>query len=105
MSDLSQAMWSSQMNNNPDAVVLDVRTAEEISEGIIPSAIHNDIYRGQDFIDDLEALDKEKHYYVYCRSGARSSQACAIMKQLGFVNVFNLLGGFLDWQGDTTFLN
>ena len=50
---------------------------------------------------ELEKLDKTKNYYVYCRSGNRSGQACAIMKNLGFDKAFNLQGGFMNWEGET----
>lgn len=100
MEDLSQEEWASQLENDENAVVLDVRTDAEVADGIIPNAIHIDIYRGQDFIDEVEALDKDKNYYVYCRSGNRSGQACAIMEQLGFENAYNLEGGILEWEGD-----
>ena len=46
-------------------------------------------------------LDKSKNYYVYCRSGGRSAQACAVMTQMcGFENAYNLLGGFMNWEGE-----
>ena len=79
---------------------MDVRTQSEVSEGSIPNALNIDIYQGQDFIFNLEELDKNKNYYVYCRSGSRSAQACAIMNQLGFENAFNLMGGILEWKGE-----
>lgn len=100
MADLSQKDWTEQLHEDNNAVVLDVRTQEEVEEGIIPDALHIDIYRGQDFLDELEKLDKTKNYYVYCRSGNRSGQACAIMDQLGFNNAYNLVGGFMEWEGD-----
>lgn len=100
MADLSQEQWTQQLANSNNAVVLDVRTEEEVDEGVIPSAIHIDIRLGQEFIDKLETLDKDKTYFVYCRSGARSGQACAIMNQLGFSKTFNLLGGITEWEGD-----
>ena len=75
-------------------------TAEEWADGIIPGAVLNDIYTGQGFIYRLEELDKTKNYYVYCKAGARSAQACQIMKQLGFENTYNLLGGIIEWDGD-----
>ncbi|MFI0430954.1 rhodanese-like domain-containing protein [Mariniflexile sp. HMF6888] len=100
MEDLSQEEWASQLKNDKNAVVLDVRTDAEVADGIIPNAIHIDIHKGQDFIDEIEALDKDKNYYVYCRSGNRSGQACAIMDQLGFENAYNLEGGILEWEGD-----
>lgn len=100
MEDLSQEEWASQLENDKNAVVLDVRTDAEVADGIIPNAIHIDIYKGQDFIDEIETLDKDKNYYVYCRSGNRSGQACAIMEQLGFEKAYNLEGGILEWEGD-----
>lgn len=100
MADLSQKDWTKQLEKDNNSVVLDVRTQDEVEEGIIPNAIHIDIYQGQGFIDELEKLDKTKNYYVYCKSGGRSGQACAIMNQLGFNSAYNLKGGFMEWQGD-----
>lgn len=101
MADLSQHDWEEQLENDSNAVILDVRTEEEIEDGIIPNSINIDIYKGQEFIDELEKLDKSKNYYVYCRSGNRSGQACAIMKSVGFENSYNLQGGFMNWEGET----
>ncbi|WP_203257829.1 rhodanese-like domain-containing protein [Hyunsoonleella ulvae] len=100
MEDLTQDEWAEQLANDDNAVVLDVRTDEEVADGIIPNAVHLDIYKGQEFIDAIEALDKSKSYYVYCRSGNRSGQACQIMEELGFEKAFNLEGGMLQWTGD-----
>ncbi|WP_242094903.1 rhodanese-like domain-containing protein [Aestuariivivens sediminicola] len=100
MEDLTHEEWSEQLAKDKKAVIIDVRTDEEVADGIIPNAIHIDIYRGQDFIDALEELDKSKNYYVYCRSGNRSGQACRIMEELGFKHAYNLEGGILEWQGD-----
>ena len=71
---------------------------------MIPNAIHIDIYKGQGFIDELKQLNKNKSYYVYCRSGGRSAQACAVMQQLGFRKTYNLIGGFSQWENETSFL-
>ena len=98
--DLTQEEWTEQLKNESDAVILDVRTDAEVEEGIVPNAKHIDIYKGQGFIDEVEKLDKTKPYYIYCRSGNRSGQACAIMGQLGFENTYNLMGGFNEWDGD-----
>jgi len=98
--DLSQSEWREKLPQDSNAVILDVRTANECQEGIIPNAIQLDIYKGQGFIYELEELDKSKNYYVYCKAGGRSAQACSIMKQLGFDNTFNLLGGFMKWNGE-----
>jgi rhodanese-related sulfurtransferase len=99
---LSQNEWVEQLNASENAVILDVRTEDEVSEGYIPNAINIDIHKGQGFIYEIEALDKSKTYFVYCKSGGRSGQACSIMNQLGFENAYNLLGGFMAWNGETT---
>lgn len=100
MADLSQEEWAAKLDADDNAFVLDVRTEVELEEGYIPNAINLDIYQGQGFIDELEKLDKTKNYYVYCRSGNRSGQACAIMNSIGFDNAFNLAGGFMNWEGE-----
>ena len=51
------------------------------------------------FIKGLEKLDKEKSFFVYCRSGNRSAKACMIMDQMGFSKTYNLLGGMIEWKG------
>lgn len=98
--DLSQEEWEEQLENDDNAFILDVRTPEEVDGGYIPNAINIDIYLGQEFVDELEKLDKDKNYYVYCRSGNRSRQACAIMNSIGIKNAYNLEGGILEWEGD-----
>jgi rhodanese-related sulfurtransferase len=100
MADLSQEEWAEQYSQDENAFLLDVRMLEEVEEGIIPNAVHIDIYGGQEFLNELEKLDKSKNYYVYCRSGNRSGQACAIMQSIGFGNAYNLLGGITEWEGD-----
>lgn len=99
--DLSQEDWVNKLNADENAIILDVRSQEEVEDGYIPNAQNIDIRQGQGFIDDLQKLDNSKNYYVYCRSGARSAQACQIMNQMGFDTTYNLLGGILDWEGET----
>lgn len=100
MTDLSQEEWEEQLENDDNAFILDVRTPEEVDEGYIPNATNVDFYLGQEFLNELEKLDKSKNYYVYCRSGNRSGQACALMLNAGFTNAYNLEGGFMNWEGD-----
>ncbi|WP_252730042.1 rhodanese-like domain-containing protein [Zobellia uliginosa] len=96
---LSQEEWEEQLAKDDNAFVLDVRTPEEIEEGYIPNSTNIDFYLGQDFLNEIEKLDKTKNYYVYCRSGNRSGQACAIMNSVGIENAYNLEGGFMNWNG------
>lgn len=100
MEDLTQEEWVSQLANDDNAIILDVRTEDEVADGVIANAIHIDIYKGEAFIAEIDELDKSKNYYVYCRSGNRSGQACNIMEELGFENAYNLEGGVLEWEGD-----
>lgn len=102
---LAQEVWVDQLKKDDNAVILDVRTEDEFNEGMILGALNIDIYKGQGFIYLIEELDKSKNYYVYCRSGGRSSQACSIMNQMGFDNTYNLLGGMMEWNGEVNFVN
>lgn len=100
MADLSQEDWTSKLAQDSNAFILDVRTPEEVEEGIIPGATNIDIHLGAEFLNQLETLDKSKNYYVYCRSGSRSRQACLLMQQAGFKTALNLEGGFMNWEGE-----
>lgn len=99
---LSQQEWAEKLAADDNAVILDVRTPEECAEGIIPNAINIDIYRGQGFVYAVQELDPSKNFYVYCKAGGRSQQACSIMNELGFENTYNLMGGFMNWEGEKT---
>lgn len=76
--------------------VLDVRTAGEFEAGHIEGAINIDFY-ADDFESQIEALDKNVTYYVYCQSGGRSGQTKNMMAEKGFVEVYNLIGGYGGW--------
>ena len=78
------------------AVLLDVRTPEEYAEGHVPGSVNVPLQS----IDKVASAlaDKTKTVFVYCRSGARSSQAVAFMKQMGYTEVHNI-GGILDYNG------
>ena len=96
---LEQKEWWSQFLNDEHGIIIDVRTEDEFESGKIPGALNIDIYKGQGFIYEIEELDKSKNFYVYCAAGVRSANACGVMQQLGFENVFNLVGGlFLKLQ-------
>jgi rhodanese-related sulfurtransferase len=82
--------------NNPDFVIIDVRTPEEFAEEHIENAINMDYY-SETFRDELNNLDKNKTYLVYCRSGKRSGNALDIMKELNFREAYNI-GGITEWK-------
>ncbi len=80
-----------------DVVVLDVRTPQEVAQGVIPGAVNINLY-DPDFEAKLDQLDKDKTYLVYCRSGHRSSIAAGKMLKKGFGKIYNLQGGYNAWS-------
>ncbi|MFC1992355.1 rhodanese-like domain-containing protein [Chloroflexota bacterium] len=85
--------------NNPDFVILDVRTLTEFADGYIEGAINLD-YRHEFFSDILNLIDKDKTYLVYCHSGGRSRSALDIMEELNFREAYNVLGGIVNWKAE-----
>ncbi len=83
--------------DEPDIVVLDVRTAKEYKAGHIAGGKNIDFYAA-DFENRLSALDKAAPYLLHCKSGGRSSKALKLMERLGFKNIYHLEGGFDAWK-------
>jgi rhodanese-related sulfurtransferase len=77
-------------------LLLDVRTPEECSEGIIAGATLLD-YSAPGFMEGIKKLDRDRPVYVYCASGGRSRQTMTRMKGLGFKEVHDLEGGIGAW--------
>jgi len=88
---------STQMINRDDALILDVRENNEYSEGHIINSLHIPLSGLKTRMNDLEK-HKSKKVIIACRSGHRSSQACANLKKAGFEQVFNLSGGVMAWE-------
>ena len=80
-----------------DALVFDVRTTEEFNLGHIKGSINIDFYDEKLFVDFFEKVNKTKPIYIYCRSGNRSKKSSEILKKIGFVKVYDLLGGYKNW--------
>jgi rhodanese-related sulfurtransferase len=100
MSDIDQNKWRSQLESEEDCLIIDVRTSEEFEQLRLPNSINIDFYNPQDFMQELEKLDKNKIYYIYCRTGSRSANTCELMKEIGFAKTYNLLGGITEWEGE-----
>jgi len=86
-----------QLLNHEDSVMLDVREDSEYKDGHIIDAVHIPLGKLDQRIAELEKF-REKSIIVSCRSGHRSSNACAKLRKDGFETVYNLKGGVMAWQ-------
>ena len=84
---------------NDKVMVIDLRTQEEFKDGKIRSSLNID-FQKREFIDNLNKLDKEKPYIIYCMSGNRSLKASHVMKSLGFKMIYHYKKGYKDWIKD-----
>jgi rhodanese-related sulfurtransferase len=75
-------------------VLLDIRSAGELAQGVLPDADHMPMHTIPLRINELP---KDRDVILYCHSGARSYHACAYLAQQGYDNVINLRGGILGW--------
>lgn len=80
------------------ALLVDVRTAGEFAEGHVKGSVNIPLTTVQ---AQLEKFENRKNIVVFCRSGARSSQAKAILEQNGITNVVN--GG--TWMDVNQYVN
>lgn len=87
-----------RLMNNDDTVVIDVRETKEFSESHIKGATHVPMTEIKTRLAELEKY-KDRPVLTYCRSGSRSNYACRVLKKAGFVQVNNLSGGVIGWQG------
>ena len=97
---LSNEDWISKMSEYP-GIILDVRTKEEYDQGYIDGANLVDVSDAS-FIENMSKLsiDKNTPIYLYCRSGSRSKKAMTILKNDGFVEIYEMNGGILGWQDE-----
>lgn len=80
-----------------DVQLVDVRTAREFNQGHIEGAINIDFYSGK-FTAEFNKLMKDKAVYVYCRSGKRSRHSANKLIALGFMEIYDLQGGILNYH-------
>jgi rhodanese-related sulfurtransferase len=85
------------IRSNQGLTLIDVRTPEEHEEGHIEGSVVYNV-RADDFAERIDSLDKNETYLIYCRSGSRSQRAIDKMTELGFMDLYMLNGGYLDWS-------
>jgi thioredoxin len=94
---ISPKEFAEKIKTSDHPQILDVRTPDEFESDHIENA-KNVNWNGADFETKAAALDKSKPVFVYCLSGGRSKKAAAKLSELGFTNVYELDGGFLNWN-------
>lgn len=93
---LSSAEFAAKLKQVASPIILDVRTPGEFREGFIAGARNMD-FHASNFLDQINSLDKNTAYFVYCLSGARSQAAANEMRKRGFKEVYDMKGGLLEW--------
>jgi rhodanese-related sulfurtransferase len=96
---LPPKVFAEKLKASPDAIILDVRTSEELQSGYLEGARNVD-FNSDGFKDSLNTFDREKEYFVYCASGKRSGKAMEMMKAMGFQKVSALDGGLRMWNAN-----
>lgn len=94
---LNPEEFLTQIKNDTQSIIIDVRTKMEFEQGHIPNAKLIDIYHPT-FTKEILELNNNKSYYLYCRSGSRSYHAGLFMIENNFTKVYNLRNGILDWH-------
>ena len=96
--DLENHQMVKLLEDNP-GVLLDIRTPEEVSKGFLKNASFINFY-DENFLQKASWVKKNQPIYVYCHAGGRSSKAAEMLIELGFREVYNLVGGYSKWVED-----
>ena len=86
-----------EMLDSGEVRVLDVRTAEEVAQGVLPGALHIPVEEIEERFRELPADGRKT--LVYCAGGVRSVYACEFLTSEGYTNLYNLEGGLMTWNG------
>lgn len=94
---LKPNLFKIKLDNDTNVILLDIRTPKELAEnGNIAGAKNYDFY-AENFKSHIDAIDRETPIMLYCRSGGRSGKAAAMLKEMGFAQVYDLNGGYSAW--------
>jgi|TARA_B100001059_G_scaffold126806_1_gene126776 rhodanese-related sulfurtransferase len=77
--------------------IIDVRTPKEFNQGHIENAI-NINFKSSNFIKSISKLNKDTSFLIYCKSGNRSGKAAKIFDSIGFYKIYDLKGGYINWN-------
>ena len=84
------------LQEDNEIILLDVRTIDEYNEGHIPGAICITDYELEKNIFRV-VPNKFQKILVYCTSGNRSEAAVGLLRNLGYINSYNIDGGLNNW--------
>lgn len=96
--EITLEQWNKQLKADAEAIIIDVRKQDEVDLGSIPNALHIDVENPPKFMEEAQKLDPTKSYYVYCKAGDRSTQACMVLQSLGFEKLYKLDVGYEGWK-------
>ncbi len=82
------------IENNSEVVILDVRSVKEYEKGHLSNAQALPL---KELKGEIEHLNREKAYVLYCENGKDSVKACKILAESGFPRVYSITGGYRDW--------
>ena len=94
---LPPQLFQEQFAATQDAILLDVRTPEEVQAEYLKGALNFD-FKSPQFKLLIEGLDRGKPYFVYCASGIRSGKAAELMREADFKHVYTMEGGLKAWK-------
>ncbi|HWC95732.1 MAG TPA: molybdopterin-synthase adenylyltransferase MoeB [Candidatus Sulfopaludibacter sp.] len=84
-----------KLDRGDDFVLIDVREPHEYKIASIPGA---QLIPLGEFPQHISEFNPDADIVIHCKSGMRSARACAVLKQNGFKNVRNVVGGILAWS-------
>jgi rhodanese-related sulfurtransferase len=93
--DLDGKAFKQKFATTDKAQLIDVRTPGEFSSGSITGSQNLDLMAA-DFQTQVKRLDKDKTYFLFCRSGNRSRSAASLFEKLGLKS-YNLIEGITAW--------
>ena len=97
VTNLSAERFKAVITNDKDATIIDLRTTDEMNKGYIKGAVQID-FLAKDAEQQIDKLDKNKTYYIYCAGGGRSADAAEYMEKKKFKRVYNFEKGFSEWE-------
>jgi len=86
--------------NDTNLTLIDVRTPEEFEKGALPGAINIDYFDEENFYKSYDAFDRNEPIYLYCRTGNRSLKTAEKLIEMGFEEIYDMEGGYVQWTKD-----